>query len=287
MYSPIKGKMQTQRNRMAGGTKRKTPKSDTCTVVTGKGVVCGKACTGPACGTHAKAYERENQEKLAVTGKEEVMPILDKMRTEEGKKLLDHAFLELLVTRQIFDPADNVNKFITGGVAEDVLAELIPKLGFPTENVAAKSTVIDIRVKMDDKEIGISLKNSGGIDQQPILENYRGETRAEIRPLPPTFIVYTETKKKRARIVYIDDDILRAAYPGLTDSEFNAAVYARKEEEESKQASLTFKSGLLKNLIPRLPKEYIVDAEYPEKIPDVKKKSITLLALEYVRSQMA
>lgn len=282
--------MPTQRNRkpMGKSTKRESPKkTDKCTMITGKGTVCGKSCMGPVCGSHKKAYDREHQEKLPVSGKEEVMPILEKMRSDEGMKLLERAFLELLVTRQIFDPAENVNKFITGGVAEDVLSELIEKLGFPTENVAAKSNVIDIRVKVGDKEIGISLKNSGAIDQQPILENYRGDTKMEIRPLPPTFIIYTETKQKRARIVYLDDDILRVAFPGLTSEEFNERVYNRTASGDDKQSNLTFKSGVLRNLIPRLPDAYIVNAKYPEEIQKVAKKSITLLALEYVRKAMA
>jgi hypothetical protein len=142
--------------------------------------------------------------------------------------------------------------------------------------------VIDIEVDVDDQTIGISLKNSGGIDQQPILENYRGESRAEIRELPPSLIIYTETTLKRARIVYLDHAIIRKAYPDMTPAEFNATVYNKKAEED-KQSSLSFKSGFLKRFIPRLPESYIVNATFPAVIPKVEKKSITLIALDYVR----
>jgi hypothetical protein len=226
------------------------------------------------------------------------MKILDKMRSAEGKPLLDKAFVELLVAREIFPPAENVNKFVTGGVAEDVLAELIEALGFKTQNVAATETVIDIKVDVPVdgssaaagagtvKTIGISLKNSGGINQQPILENYRGQSKSEIRALPPTFIIYTETKLKRVRIVYLDDAILHAAYPDLDAATFNTTVY-NKKAEGGKESSLSFKSGFLRRTIPRLPEAYIVTATFPETIPKVDKKSITLLALEYVREAMS
>ena len=290
--------MRTRRNsrhaKMIGAVKCQTP--------TKTGQLCGKECKGdnPACGIHMRGYTRDNPtEKLTQTGTETetaVMKILDKMRSAEGKPLVDKAFVELLVARQIFNPAENVNKFVTGGVAEDVLAELVETLGFKTQNVAATETVIDIKVDvpMDNGSssaaaagsgstvtIGISLKNSGGIDQQPILENYRGESKADIRPLPPTFIIYTDTRIKRARIVYLDDAILRQAHPDATT--FNATVYNKKAEGD-KQSSLSFKSGFLKTLIPKLPESYIVNATFPDQIPKVEKKSITLLALEYVRT---
>jgi hypothetical protein len=266
--------------------------SGKCTIVTGKGVVCDKECKPGdlACGMHKRAYDRDNPATKLVPSETDdakaVMKILDGMRTPEGKVLLDNAFLEMFVTRQIFNPAENINKFVTGGVAEDVIAELIPKLKFPTENVAATSTVIDIKVDVGGRKVGISLKNSGSIDQQPILENYRGESKADIRPLPPTLIVYTETRIKRARIVYIDNDILKQAFPDLSPEEFHAKVYNKKADGD-KQSSLSFKSGFLKSFIPRLPDAYIVNATFPEEIPKVEKKSITLLALEYVRAAMS
>jgi hypothetical protein len=272
--------------------KRRQMASGKCTMVTGKGIVCDKECKpgNTACGIHRRAYNRDNPStKLEPTDTDNakaVIRILDAMRTPEGKRIVDNAFVELFVTREIFNPADNVNKFVTGGVAEDVVTELVGKLGFPVENVASVETVIDIKVTVDGRKIGISLKNSGSIDQQPILENYRGESKADIRPLPPTLIVYTETRIKRARIVYIDDDILRKAFPDLTQEDFNSTVYNKKKDDD-KQSSLSFKSGFLKTLVPRLPESYIVNATFPEKIPKVDKKSITLLALEYVRLEMS
>ncbi len=259
-----------------------------CTVRTGKGVICGKKCEGPACGIHRKAHERDNPSvKLVPTDTPDakaVVKILDKMKA--NPKAVDNAFLEMFVSREIFNPAENVNKFVTGGVAEDVITDLIDKLGFPTTNVAAVKTVIDIETDVEGYKIGISLKNSGGIQQQPILENYRGESKAEIRDLPPTLIIYTETKNKRARIVYLDHAILKQAFPDLEAKEFNSKVYNKKEDGD-KQASLSFKTGLLASIVPKLPDAYIVNATFPEKIPKVEKKSITLLALEYVRKAMA
>jgi hypothetical protein len=255
-----------------------------CTMKTGKGVVCEKECEGPACPRHMKAYKRDNpSERLEAADTPDtlaVLKILQKMR--DNPEVVDTAFMEMFVSRQMFNPAENVNKFVTGGIAEDVIAQLIQSLGFPTRNVAATRTVIDIEVDVDDQTIGISLKNSGGIDQQPILENYRGESRAEIRELPPSLIIYTETTLKRARIVYLDHAIIRKAYPDMTPAEFNATVYNKKAEED-KQSSLSFKSGFLKRFIPRLPESYIVNATFPAVIPKVEKKSITLIALDYVR----
>lgn len=294
--------MRTRRNsrhtKMVAGVK--------CEGVTKDGKPCRAECKGDQtrCKVHQKVYDLENPtNRLSPLGNETevaVMKILDKMRSTEGKTLLDKAFVELLVAREIFPPAENVNKFVTGGVAEDVLAELIEALGFKTQNVAATETVIDIKVDVpmetgssssaaagsgSVKTIGISLKNSGGIDQQPILENYRGESKAEIRALPPTFIIYTETRAKRVRIVYLDDAILRAAYPDLDAATFNTTVY-NKKADGGKESSLSFKSGFLRRTIPRLPDSYIVNATFPETIPKVEKKSITLLALEYVRKAM-
>lgn len=261
-----------------------------CQGITATGAVCASRGLHPIdgfnfCGTHLRIHTRDNlserMEPIGTRNARCAMYILDAMRTAAGKKAFDRMILELLVTRQIFNPAENVNKFIAGGVAEELMTELISTLGFPTENVAATSNVIDIRVNVEGNMMEMSLKNSGGIDQQPILENYRGETRPDVRPLPPTFILYTETKCKRARIVYIDHDILLSAFPELNEEEFLARVYKRGD------ASLTFQSGLLRDLIPRLPHAYIVDAKYPDVIPVVPVISITRLALEHVRSQMA
>lgn len=278
VYSPQTVKMNTQNY-------------PTCSVLTATRKVCGKPCKNDprACGTHLKSIVRDNPtERLSLTGTSKetsILKILDAMRSPKGNVLVNNAFEELLVTRAIFNPAENVNKFVTGGVAEDVMTELISDLGFKTDNVAATTTVIDIRVEVPHEgtidTVGISLKNSGDIKQQPILENYRAESKSEIRPLPPTLIVYTATVAKRVRIVYIDHEIMRAGYPGLTDAEFNATVYNNTD------SNLSFKSGFLASFIPRLPDSYIVNAVYPEVLPKVNTKSMTRLALEYVRSEMA
>lgn len=286
--------MKTLRNKKPRMT---TTTSIKCTARTGKGVVCDKKCKGDAtmCKTHMRGFLRDNpSSKLPLTGTSTetgLLTVLDAMRTAEGMAKVNTAFVELLVARRIFDPRDNVNKFVTGGIAEDVMAELISSLGFETTNVAATETVIDLKVDIPDetgstRTIGISLKNSASITMPPILENYRGESKAEIRNLPPTLIVYTETTAKRARIVYIDHDIMRQSYPDLTDAEFNATVYNKKGEGD-KQSNLSFKSGFLSGFIPRLPESYSVTAVYPEELPPADSKSITLLALEYVRTAIA
>jgi hypothetical protein len=68
----------------------------------------------------------------------------------------------------------------------------------------------------------------------------------------------------------------------MDDAAFNAEVYNKKADGD-KQSSLSFKSGFLPKFIPKLPESYIVNATFPDEIPKVEKKSITLLALEYVR----
>lgn len=238
------------------------------------------------CKRHNDMYERDNNSirlPLTYTSAESlIIKILDKMKTEEGKKLLDEAILKLLATRKAFNPSDNVNKFIVGTAAESLLAKVISKLGFPVENIAAVSKVVDLRVTVGKENmVEISLKNSGKIDQQPVLENYRGDTRSGIRRLPQTFIIYTEIGIKRARIVYLNHDILLSAFPGLSDAEFHKAVYKQND------SNLTFKSGLLRCLIPRLPLEYIVDATYPDKIPDVPPMTVDQLVLDYIDKYMA
>jgi hypothetical protein len=191
----------------------------------------------------------------------------------------------MLVTREIFPPALNINKFITGGVTEDVLTETLRDVGFPTENVGESSTIVDVYVQVDGRKLGISIKNSGSISQQPVLENYRGKSKSDVRNLPPTLIFYIESQLKRARIVYIDHDILRKGSPELTDEEFILNTY--NTSKDNTQSNLTFKSGTLQKFIPRLPPSYIVDVAFPESIPKSSTQSITLLALEYARKVIA
>lgn len=236
------------------------------------------------CGTHLKIYKRENPTtRLVPTDtiqSKAIVQILNAMKTPQGRVLVDKAFRDLFTSRVMYDPSENIHKFMTGGIAEQILTELIQSLGFPTANVSATRTLIDIEVEVGCHVFGISLKSSGGIHQQPILENYRGESKTEIRDLPMTLIIYTEPN--RARIVYLDNDILRQAYPTENVEEFNASVYKGGHA----QASLTFKSGFLKQLIPRLPDAYIVNGTFPTDIPNVGKRSIVLIGLEYMRSVM-
>jgi hypothetical protein len=160
--------------------------------------------------------------------------------------------------------------------------------------MAATSTVVDININVLLEESGekkmhllsASLKNSGDINSQPILENYRGESKTDIRDLPPTFIIYTEVANKRARIVYLDHAIIKQAYKTLSTDELNSIVYNKKGKDD-KQSSLGFHSGFLRGFIPKLPDEYILNANYPSVLPSVlEKKSITLLALGETRRQL-
>ena len=260
-----------------------------------------KPCTAKAidgqerCAKHEKMYAQDHPlTKLVPTLESDdaraAMLILQKCK--DNLKKVDRAFLEMFASRKIFNPAENVNKFATGGIAEDVFAELVQSLGFEAVNTAATTTVVDISVKVsltEDKThiLNASLKNSGDIISQPILENYRGESKAEIRELPPTFIIYTEVANKRARIVYLDHAIIQQAYPTLPKEEFNLIVYNKKGADD-KQSSLGFRSGFMRSIIPKLPDEYILNATYPAEMLDVlEKKSITLLALAETRRQLA
>ena len=210
------------------------------------------------------------------------MKIFEHIR-RDGK--INHAFRRMLMMRKIFNPKENINKFMTGGGAEEVVHQLILSVGFDCQNVSAKATVIDLEIKVplgaeaESEAVHCfkpSLKNSGKIGAAPILENYRGKKRDEIRPLPPTFIIYTETGIKRVRIVYLDHEILRQGFPLLSDAEFNQIVYKNED------SNLTFKSGFLPNFIPRLPNEYILDAVYPDDLPEAAEQNIILLALAEV-----
>lgn len=250
------------------------------------------------CSIHEKIYVQDHPEVKLVPSQTDdafaAMHILQKCR--ENPEKVDRAFLEMIASRTIFNPAENVNKFATGGIAEDVFTELVQAIGFEAVNVAATSTVVDMSVTVnlpialpESEKIHIlsaSLKNSGDINSQPILENYRGESKSEIRELPPTFIIYTEVANKRARIVYLDHAIIRQGYPELNADELNLVVYNKKGKED-KQSSLGFKSGFLRAFIPRLPDEYILNANFPSVIPGLDKKSITLLALAETRRQLA
>jgi hypothetical protein len=231
------------------------------------------------------------------------MLIFDKCR---GKA--NNAFRRMIMMRKIFNPAENINKFMTGGGAEEVVHQLISSAGFACKNVSAKATVIDLEVMVPMPSAGAdtgseadtdtsaadtsagaeslyrfapSLKNSGNIKMSPILENYRGKKRDDIRPLPPTLIIYTEVALKRVRIVYLDHEIIRQGFPTLSDEERNSLIFKNED------SNLTFQSGFLNKFIPRLPTEYILNADYPEDLPTGEEKNIVLLALAEVDRQLA
>lgn len=199
------------------------------------------------------------------------------------------AFRQMIASRLIFPPKKNINKFATGGVAEECISQLFCDIGFACSNLSEDSNVIDLEIQVPivnpegGKEIlplKVSLKNSGKITSQPILENYRGQRRSEIRHLPPTFIIYTEMDIKRVRIVYLDEEILRQGYPDLSDAEFHQEVYLNGD------SNLTFRSGFLSRFIPRLPAEYILDADYPEDLGTLAERNFSKLALAEVVRQL-
>jgi len=199
------------------------------------------------------------------------------------------AFRQMIASRQIFPPKKNINKFATGGIAEECVSQLFCDVGLTCANLSEDANVIDLEVHVPiinvaGKEqvvpLKVSLKNSGKLTSQPILENYRGQKRAEIRPLPPTFIIYTETDIKRVRIVYLDEEILRQGYPALSDEEFSAEIYANSD------SNLTFRSGFLSRFIPRLPSEYILNADYPTDLEGLGERNFSKLALAEVIRQL-
>jgi hypothetical protein len=206
---------------------------------------------------------------------------------KQNKEHTNIAFRRMFASRHIFPPKKNINKFATGGIAEVCVTQLFRDIGLKCKNVSEESTVIDLEIKVpiqmggEPQLLQVSMKNSGKISSQPILENYRGKKREEIRPLPPTFIVYTETEAKRARIVYLDEEIIRQGYPGLSKEEFHAEIYTNND------SNLTFRSGFLAKFLPRLPTEYIVDAEYPENIAaGLSEQNLSKIALAEVVRQL-
>ena len=192
---------------------------------------------------------------------------------------VDNCFRRTLMLRKLFPPSENLNKFMTGGGAEETFHQLLTSIGIDCKNVSAKATVIDLEINIpleSSEQIHCfkpSLKNSGKLSSTPILENYRGKKRQDIRELPPTFIIYTETDVKRVRIIYLDHEIVRQGYPHLTDEEFNKEVFNNKD------SNLTFQSSFLKDFIPRLPDEYILNANYPDNLPECEQENYIKLGL--------
>lgn len=257
------------------------------------------------------AIEEKKQARLAKANAPVVqLPPGVGLDAQAAMRILDHcrgkannAFRRMIAMRKIFNPAENINKFMTGGGAEEILHQLITSVGYDCTNVSAKATVIDLVIMVPDLVVPAasggedtaaaaaaaaplyrfapSLKNSGNINGSPILENYRGKKRAEIRPLPPTFIIYTEVALQRVRVVYLDHEIVVSAYPTLTAEEIGRLIYKNED------SNLTFQSGFLKDFIPRLPNEYILTADYPTDLPALKSTNIVLLALAEVDQQLA
>jgi hypothetical protein len=197
-------------------------------------------------------------------------------------EILNQIFYDLVKTRVVFNPAINVNKFVTGSVAEELMVDHITQCGFRVDNLAESSTVTDICVHIPLERdpafsLKISLKNCGSITACPILENYRGQCRAEIRPLPPTILIYTDAKKRIARYVYLDHALLRSVYPDLTSEELNALVYKQQD------SNLSFRSGFLKTFLTHIPPAFIVDAAYPTVTGVGGGVRLSKLILEYIR----
>jgi hypothetical protein len=269
-----------------------TATAKTCIALTKKGILCTLASVdNDRCKKHHSIYERENPAESVMLvpsttkNAQAVMQVFNKCRNKA-----DYAFLLMYGTRKIYNPSFNLNKFITGGCAEEALYLLFNSEGIACKNVSLETTLIDLTLNVtlaaDTHLLEASLKNSSSIHQSPILENYRGQKHTVIRPLPPTFIIYTEDNEsnKRFRIVYLDHDIIKQAYPDLSDEELNAIVYKNSD------SNLAFKSNFLPSFIPRLPKEYILNANFPKE-EDLKKirfedKRIIIASMKESKQQL-
>ena len=268
-----------------------------CIGITQKGKKCNRnSSVNQRCKKHNTMYERENppESKMLVPcntkNARSAMQIFEKCRNKA-----DFAFMLMFGNRKIYNPSFNLNKFITGGCAEEIVSLLFIHEGFECKNVALERTLVDLTMNVNlapspsdapsdatTHKFEISLKNSSSIKQSPVLENYRGQKNKEIRPLPPTFIIYTEDK--RFRIVYLDHDIIKQGYPDLSDDELNAIVYKNSD------SNLAFKSNFLPSFIPRLPNEYILNANFPqeEELKNFKfeDKSITVAGMKESKRQL-
>ena len=210
-------------------------------------------------------------------------------KLQQSRPRMNQAFRQMIASRYIFPPSLNINKFATGGIAEESVHRLLCDIGIECSNVSTTATLIDLsiltHVEMDDIEhnvnLEVSVKNSGDINNAPVLENYRGNSRPNIRPLPSTFIIFTESKVNRARVIYLDEEILRKGYPTLSDAEFYEKIYKKSD------SNLSFKSGFLAKFIPRLPAEYVVTADYPFDLEHrLQQRNLAELALDEVDRQL-
>jgi len=198
-------------------------------------------------------------------------------------EVTDRVFYDLVKTRTVFNPSINANRFVTGGVAEELMVDHITQCGFQVENLAETKTVIDICVHIplvDDPgfALSLSLKNCGNIKGCPVLENYRGKCRKAIRPLPPTIIIYTDDKKRIVRYVYLDYTLLRSVYPDETEDALNSIVYNQQD------ANLSFRSGFLHKFISKLPNAFILEATYPTITDHYKGVRMSKFILDYIRT---
>lgn len=276
-----------------------------CISLTGKGVQCKRdSILDDRCKSHNTIYKRDNpsaSEMLILSKKPNARcaeKLLNKCRLNKDNS--EYAFMLMYATRKIYDPSLNLNKFITGGGAEEAVCLLFKSVGIEEcENVSSTATIIDLTVKismciendgtietaaapvetMINHTLPLSLKNSASINLSPILENYRGDKRTEIRDLPPTLIIYTEDK--RFRIVYLDHDIIKQAYPDLDENEFNSKVYKNSD------SNLSFNSKFLRSIIPRLPSEYILNVNIPNQATlQFDQKNIIVAAMTEARKQL-
>lgn len=234
---------------------------------------------GHYCATHYRIYTEENPDPSALLsivpgpGSDAALSIFNALRS--SPTILSHMVFEMYSARIVYPPKINANKFITGSIGEILLTEAISATGFAVKNVAAETSVVDIVVTVNGNETAFSLKNSGNIAAQPILENYRADQVVLIRDLPPTLIFYTEPT--RWRIVFLDHAIIRKAFEELSDEEFIKTVYKQSH------SNLTFASSFLKKLIPRLPNEYILTMEGVPQVPALAPSDAGQLALNHVR----
>jgi hypothetical protein len=58
------------------------------------------------------------------------------------------AFRQMIASRLIFPPKKNINKFATGGIAEECLSQLFCDLGLACSNVSEESHVIDLSIQV-------------------------------------------------------------------------------------------------------------------------------------------
>lgn len=291
-----------------------------CISLTRKGVQCtNKSILDDRCKSHYTIYKQDNPSASEILTPCKTrnalcaIGILNKCRIEKQKA--EYAFMIMYAVRNIYDGSLNSNRFITGGCAESSFCLLLKNNGIDCTNVALTSTIIDLIAKDDiciDHEVAntnldvqeeendgttesestapagtminhtleISVKTSASIENSPVLENYRGKKRQEIRKLGPTVIIYVEVN--RFRIVYLDHDIIKQAYPDLDENEFNLKVYKNSD------SNLSFNPKFLRSFIPRLPSEYILNVNIPnQETLQFEQKNINDAAMMEAKRQLS